>query len=77
MSTINTDPCNRKLIARDMEPSKTEKSLKAYQEYVNISKVGCAKSYPDQYNLMKTSFKYSVMISFYRSYWKKVNTEVE
>lgn len=30
MSTINTDPCNRKLIARDMEPSKTEKSLKAY-----------------------------------------------
>lgn len=30
MSTINTDPCNRKLIARDMEPSKTEKSVKAY-----------------------------------------------
>ena len=30
MSAINIDPCNKKLIARDMEPSKTKKSFKAY-----------------------------------------------
>ena len=46
MSTISLEPFIRKVIARGMEPSQTAKSFKGQSEYyVNILKLGCAKSY--------------------------------